>query len=75
MFDRYSDLMTMKELQAALQVGRNKAYQLIKSGDIRSIRIGKSIRVPKRFVIDYIVRTCYDGGAVDGCACSTEVTV
>ena len=75
MFEQFSDLMTVDQLQEALQIGRNTAYELVQSGEIQSVRIGRRIRIPKRFVIDYILRTCYDGSAVDGCACTTEVTV
>ena len=75
MFEQFSDLMTVDQLQEALHVGRNTAYELVQSGEIKSVRIGRRIRIPKRFVIDYILRTCYDGSAVDGCVCTTEVTV
>lgn len=75
MFEQFSDLMTVDQLQEALKIGRNTAYELVQSGEIKSVRIGRRIRIPKRFVIDYILRTCYDRAAVDGCVCTTEVTV
>lgn len=75
MFEQYPDLLTVPELQDILQIGRYTAYQLVKDGAFPSVKIGRKIRVPKRGVVDYILRTCYDGGVVDGCACSTEVTV
>ncbi len=75
MFDQYPDLLTVKELQTLLKIGRNQAYQIIKIGDIKCFRIGKSIRIPKRSVIEYIERTCYNDWAVDGCCNPTEVTL
>lgn len=75
MFEQFSDLMTVDQLQEALQIGRNTAYELVQSGEIQSVKIGRRIRIPKRFVIDYILRTCYDGEAVTGCAEPSEVMV
>lgn len=75
MFEQFSDLMTVDQLQEALQIGRNTAYELVQSGEIQSVRIGRRIRIPKRFVIDYILRTCYDGEVTDGCSGPTEVTL
>lgn len=40
------EVYTVPELAAILKIGRNAAYDLVKSGKIHSIRIGKSIRIP-----------------------------
>ena len=56
MFNRYKDVLTVKELCEALNIGRNSAYALLRSGEIRSIRIGRSIKIPKTFLIEYITR-------------------
>ena len=37
---------TVKELSTVLSIGLNKAYSLINDGDIRSIKIKSSIRIP-----------------------------
>jgi len=37
-----------------LGIGRNTAYELIRCGKIRSIRIGKQLRIPKQALIDYL---------------------
>ena len=37
-----------------LDIGRNTAYELIRCGKIRSIRIGKQLRIPKQALIDYL---------------------
>ena len=49
-----TEMMTVKELQAQLKIGRNKAYELIRSGEIPSINIGRQIRILKADVIDYL---------------------
>ncbi len=45
---------TVKELSAVLSIGLNKAYSLINDGDIRSIKIKSSIRIPINEVEIYL---------------------
>ena len=55
----YEDLpLTMRvgDLMPVLRIGRNAAYELVRSGNIRSIRVGRSIRIPREAVIDYLTR-------------------
>ncbi len=47
MFEDYPDVLTVPDVQRALAVGRNAVYKLIKENRIKSIRIGKSLRIPK----------------------------
>lgn len=54
MFSNYPDVMTVEELAAALGCGRTWAYKLINSGQIKSFSIGRSIRIPKLYVLDFI---------------------
>lgn len=46
-YDDLPDLCTVEDVQLFLQIGRNTAYELIKSGAIPSQKFGKLIRVPK----------------------------
>ena len=68
MFEQCSDLLTIKDLQKVLRIGRNKAYELIQSGEVKSFKIGTGLRVPKSSVIDYVKRKCYNVTVVNGCA-------
>lgn len=55
----YEDLpltMRVEDLMPVLRIGRNAAYELVRSGKIRSIRVGRSIRIPREAVIDYLTR-------------------
>jgi predicted site-specific integrase-resolvase len=55
MFNNYPDIMTVKDIQNALQIGRNAAYTLLKTGAIKSFKIdGKSQRILKSDLIAYI---------------------
>jgi len=61
MFEKYPDLLGMSEVQEALRIGRSLAYRLINSQKIKCLRIGKIIKVQKRFLKDYVVNECYTG--------------
>ena len=73
MFEQCSDLLTIKDLQVVLKIGRNKAYQLIRSGELQSFKIGTSFRIPKNSVVEYVERKCYNELIVDGRAVTVEV--
>ncbi len=47
-------LFTVEELMSILGIGRTKAYELIRSGQIRSIRIGRQLRISKSDLLDYL---------------------
>jgi excisionase family DNA binding protein len=51
----YSDILTVTELAEILFIGKNTAYQLIRDGEIKSFKIGKSIKIPKTYVEEYIL--------------------
>jgi len=54
MFDEYPDLMNVKHVCAILQIGKNYAYQLLQSHELKSKKIGKGYKIPKAWLIDYI---------------------
>ncbi len=47
-------MLRVDDLMILLDVGRNTAYELLRCGQLRSVRIGKQLRVPKQAVIDYL---------------------
>ncbi len=47
-------VLTVSQLGAILQIGRNTSYALVQSGAIRSIRIGKNIRIPRDALMEYL---------------------
>lgn len=49
-------LLTPAEAADALHIGRSKVYDLIRNGDLVSIKIGKLRRVPVEAVRDYARR-------------------
>ena len=56
-FDDLPLTMRVEELMPILGIGRNTAYELVHSGQIKGIRIGRSIRIPKSEVIRFLNNT------------------
>ncbi|HFJ9378290.1 helix-turn-helix domain-containing protein [Bacillus cereus group sp. MS39] len=54
MFDAYDDVVPIEDLMEMLDIGRNKAYELLKSGQIKSFKVGKSYRIPKMCIQNYV---------------------
>ena len=50
-------LLTVGEMASVLRIGRNSAYQLVKDGNIQSIHVGRSIRIPRNALIQFMGRT------------------
>jgi excisionase family DNA binding protein len=53
-FASYPDVVTVKDLQEMLHIGRNAAYMLLRTGDIETVRIGKRYIIPKKSVISFL---------------------
>ena len=50
-------VLRVEDLMPILCIGRNTAYELIRCGQIRSIRVGKQLRIPKEALIEYLSAT------------------
>ena len=46
--------LRVEDLMPLLGIGRNTAYELIHSGQIRSIRIGRQIRIPREALLEFL---------------------
>lgn len=55
-FKEYPDILSIPQLRDMLQIGKNTAYELLSTNEIKSIRIGRIYKIPKQNVIDYINR-------------------
>lgn len=49
-----TDLLTVAEIAANMRVSKMTVYRLMQSGEIESIRFGRSYRVPKTAVQRYL---------------------
>ena len=48
--------LKVEDLMPILGIGRNTAYELVRSGQIRSVKVGRQIRVPKDAVVEFLSR-------------------
>lgn len=55
MLKEYSDVLSISEVAKILRIGKNKAYELVNSGKLQSIRIGGKIIVPKMCLIRFLL--------------------
>ena len=53
-FDDLPLTLRVEDLMPILGIGRNTAYELVRSGQIRSIKIGRQIRIPKQEVFAFL---------------------
>ena len=49
-------VLRVDDLMEVLSIGRNTAYELIRSGKIRSVRIGTNYRVPRDALAEYLAK-------------------
>lgn len=56
MLNNTKDVLTLKELQELLHIGKNTALRLVQSGDIEGFRVGKQWRVMKESIVKYMHR-------------------
>ena len=55
MFTNYPDVVNIAQLKNMLGIGLTLAYRLVKQNTIKSIKIGREYKIPKRNVISYLV--------------------
>ena len=53
-FENLPLVLHVKDLANVLSISQNTAYALVRSGQIRSIRTGRTYRIPKDAVIEYL---------------------
>lgn len=59
-YDSYerTDILLIEDVMELLCIGRNTAYNLLNSGELKGFRIGRSWRIPKEAVNEYIMKQC-----------------
>ncbi len=56
MLEGYDDLLTVEELCEILKMGHNTVYSLLNRGIIKAFRNGRTWRISKKAVIEYILK-------------------
>ena len=54
MFTEYDEILSIEDVMEILHIGKNSVYSLLKSNEIRNIRVCKRYIVPKQSVINFI---------------------
>lgn len=59
MLNNTKDILTLKEIQQLLHIGKNTALRLVQSGDIEAFKVGNQWRVTKDSIVTYIRKSTY----------------
>lgn len=55
MLNQYGDILTVEDLCDFLRIGRNRAYELLKTRQIKGFRIGRVWKIPKFALEEYLM--------------------
>ena len=47
-------VLTVAEAGEALRIGRTAAYSIVRCGKLRSVRVGRTIRVPRDAIAEFL---------------------
>lgn len=53
-FINYPDIVSTKQMQEMLHIGRNTAYKLLEGNAVSSIKIGRTHKILKASIIEYL---------------------
>lgn len=53
-FDDLPLTLTVEEAGQVLRVGRNTAYELVRCGQLHSVKVGRQLRIPKQALLEYL---------------------
>ena len=56
MFKEFPDILTIPQVAQALGIGRKAAYALVNDNKLGAIRVGRTIKVPK-FSLEEFIKT------------------
>lgn len=56
-FEELPLTLHVKDLVPLLQISHNTAYALVRSGQIRSIRVGRCYLIPRDALADYLLKS------------------
>lgn len=57
MLEQYDDILTTEEACEALRIGYNALYELLNSGQLKGYRNGRTWRIPKLAIQEYIIES------------------
>ncbi len=54
LYKQYPPVLQVKHLTEILSISHNTAYELVRSRQIRSVRVGRNYRIPLDAVFEYL---------------------
>lgn len=54
MINEYEDVLSTEDVQAILHIGKNAVYTLCKEQKLKSFKIGRTWKIPKTSVCEFI---------------------
>ncbi len=61
MFQSYPDVVDVSGMSLMLGISKKLAYRLIAQGKIGSVKVGRSYKIPKTFIVKYLVGNNHAG--------------
>lgn len=64
-----SEALTILEAAETLRIGRTMMYHLVKTGQVKHLKIGRKIIIPRKYLREYIeneVEKCYNSTQMVG---------
>ena len=58
-FESMPFVLNVMDIADTLNIGRNKAYELVNTGQIKALKVGNQYRVPKEAFIAFIKGTLH----------------
>lgn len=49
-----SPILTVPEVATFLGIGRSRAYELVRSGQIEAVKIGRQFKIPRHALLKFI---------------------
>lgn len=56
LFSTYPDIVNIESLCAMLDISKNTAYGMIKTGAVEGVKVGRKYMIPKANIIEYLGR-------------------
>lgn len=60
LFENYSDVVSVEDTMHMLRLGKSSVYGLLKTHQLRHVRVGRKYLIPKRAVIEFVNGICYN---------------
>ncbi len=56
LFKEYPDIVSVEQVSEMLRIGQVLAYRLVRSGEIKSRKVGRRYIITKQHIIDFVTK-------------------